>query len=145
MACSGAYADYNDFTLYWCNTCANDDDAGRINSFLRLAAGKIHAALQAQNQCTCTLTTWAVDYLKELNVLAAVAFYNCPCIRITDEERSAAMQYVTEQLTQLRSGQLTVCEGDTGNEYPVVGWAEIGVTDRNTATIIHNRILRRGV
>lgn len=140
--CDSAFATIDDFTAYWCNTCLADDDAARVNRYLRLAASKIHAALQAQAACDCAPAGWAADYLTELNIVAAVAFYNCPCTRITPEERQAAITYVTDQLTQLRSGQLTICEGDSGTEYPAVGWAEYGITDRNQARIIYNRWLR---
>ncbi len=139
MVQSGAYATVEDFAEFLDLDCSYPGDISRLNRYLELAAGKIHAALAAQDANECALAPWAMDYLKELNVLAVIAFYNCPCARIDSDMRKAAITYVTEQLSQLRSGQLSVCEGDTGNESPAIGWVQYSITDRNAVNIVLNK------
>jgi len=41
-------------------------------------------------------------------------------------------------LKALRDGEVIVCEGDTGKNYPAVAWAEIAHSDWEAAQIINN-------
>lgn len=115
-----------------------------IERFLDIAASDIHVALAASGACDCALAGWANEYLKKLNVIDAAIYHKCPCgsAKLTDNERSAFLRWISEQLKALRKGELEVCQGATGADFPAVGWAEQSLTDRNTAQIIWNSWLR---
>lgn len=137
MACSGAYATANDYAIYYC-VSLDDSCAAQLSAFLKLAAGGIHAARQASDQCDCDLAAWAVDYLKELNLLLALR-YNCPCVKplLSDEAKAAMMEAAHNDLIAIRNGEIQLCSG-TGTAYPAFGTAEIAWTEFATAQIIAN-------
>jgi hypothetical protein len=145
MSCSGPYADANDFGNYFC-IAVHEDDEPVVNRTLRLAASRIHAARQASDQCGCDLSEWAADHLMELNIWVAAAVYNCPCssLKLTDEQKQFIMEQAREDLTLIRTGQVELCSGETGTEYPAVAWAERSLTVYSTREIIRNRFLREG-
>jgi hypothetical protein len=117
-----------------------------IEHYLNIAASDIHAALAASGACDCTLASWATGYLEKLNIIDAAAYYQCPCGQpsMTDDQRRAYLEWASEQLTLIRTGQLELCHGATGADFPAVGWAEQGWTDFATAQIIMNTDLRSG-
>jgi hypothetical protein len=86
------------------------------------------------------------DFLGKLNIVEAGAFHQCSCglpgQRLSDEERRLWLEWSNEQLTNLRQGNLDVCEGATGAEYPSWGWAAQSLTPWTSAEIIRNRLLR---
>ena len=100
MSCSGPYADANDFGNYFCIPVREDDEPV-VNRALRLAAGSIHAARQASDQCSCDLAEWASDYLMQLNIWIAVATYNCPCssLKLTFDQKKFMMEQAQNDLT----------------------------------------------
>lgn len=115
-----------------------------IERFLDIAASDIHSALAASGACDCTLASWATEYLKKLNVIDAAILHKCPCgsAKLTDNERSAYLRWISAELKSLRMGNLEVCQGATGADFPAVGWAEQSLTDRNAAGIVWNSFLR---
>ncbi len=115
-----------------------------IERFLDIAASDIHAALAASGACDCALAGWANEYLKKLNVIDAAIYHNCPCgsAKLSDNERLAHLRWISEQLVSLRKGELEVCQGATGADFPAVGWAEQSLTDRNAAQITWHAFLR---
>lgn len=143
MACSGTYADSNDFAQYWCIELCEEDEA-RLNRALRLAATRIHAARAASGGCDCSLDTWVADYLMELNILIAVVTYNCKCtnLRLTAEEKAVYLEGVTADLTLIREGKIELCAGETGSDFPAVARAEQGWDEFSQAQIIINDGLR---
>lgn len=147
MSCSGAYATAAEFETQWFYDfdLASDVDATtEINALLAKAAGRIHASLQASGQCDCTLEGWATDYLKELNMVAAVVMFNIPAVRLSEDQRTKYNEYLREQLELIRTGQLELCQGETAKAFPAFGVAELALTDRNAARIIDNRRRREG-
>ena len=142
MACTGAYATFQQYADFFCITCTDSDCENTINSFLELAAADIHAALAATGACDCTLANWAEQFLAKLNIIEAAAYYQCPdkcgAPRLSDEMRQAYIQWIDNQLQMLSSGQLDVCDGATGKDFPALGWAQQGWTNRATAEIIFN-------
>lgn len=143
MACATSYADANDFAQYWCFEMCEEDEA-QLNKNLRKAATRINAARHASDQCDCTLAGWASEFLNELNIRIAAVTYRCKCTgwRMTDEERAALMQAVSDDLTLIREGGVELCAGETGKDYPYTGAAEQGVSEFARAEIIANDVLR---
>jgi len=139
MTCTGAYADVSDFEAKFCKS-VNEADAAEICRNLRLAASNIKGALAAQRACDCDFSDWALDFVKDLNVIIAAAFFKCPCTNITIEDRKQYAEWATAQLALIRSGELELCSGATGTLYPAVGYAQYSFTERNAATLIVNEL-----
>lgn len=119
--------------------------AAHINRILVRSAGMINLALQSASACDCTFSAEAEAALQHLNIVIAAAFYACNCGKsavIVGDVRRDYQRWAQEMLTELRDGRLEVCEGETGSDYPVLGWAERALTPHNVADIIRNRLLR---
>jgi len=147
MSCSGAYATAEDFVTQWWYSFDlpnNADIESDLDSLLAKSAGRIHAALQASGQCDCTLASWATDYLKELNMVAAAVMFNIPAVRLSQEQRAMFNDYLREQLELIRKNEIELCQGETAKALPAFGVAEIAITDRNAARIIDNVRQRTG-
>ncbi len=144
MSCQEVYATAEDYASWWCVEIGCAEDEAVINNFLRIAASDINAALAASGQCDCTLASWALEYLKKIDVIDAAIYHRCSCARpqLTDEMRQAFLTWMNEQLALIRQGKLELCAGATGAEYPAIGWAEYSFTDYNAAQIIVNTQLR---
>jgi len=110
-----------------------------MESRLTVVAGNINAALAANGQCDCTMSDWALEYLKKLNIVEASALYGCPCDQpgFTPEVRRDYFRWANDQLKLLYQGVLDVC-GMTGANFPAVGWAEHTTTEFATEQIIIN-------
>ena len=142
MACTGAYATFQQFADFFCIDCTDSDCQSIIENILDLAASDIHAALAATGACDCTLASWAQTFLAKLNIIEAAAYYQCPdecgMPRLSDEMKQAYISWIDNQLTKISSGELELCDGHTGKDYPSLGWAQQGWTNWTTAEIIYN-------
>lgn len=138
MACDGAFATADEFTQQWFYSF-DPEDKTEITPLLISSAGRIHAAMAATQQCDCALAGWAVAYLKELNMVAAAVMFNIPCVRLSDEQRTLYADYLADQLTLIRNGELELCDGETAKAYPAWGIAQYGLTDRAAAEIVNWR------
>ena len=145
MSCSGAYSNAEQFADWWCITITDEEEAG-LNAILADAATMLHAARGASGGCNCTLASWAAAYLRTMNNIIAAVFYNCKCtnLHLTPDEKQVYMTQVMQDLTNIRQGNIELCAGETGTEFPVTGWAEQGTTEFAQARIIANDILRNG-
>jgi len=141
VTCTGAYASVADFEAKFCQS-VNEADRAEICRNLQLAASNIKGALAAQGACDCTFADWALDFVKDLNVVIAAAFFKCRCTNISSDDRAAYAAWATEQLALIRSGELELCEGETGAQFPYTGWADQGTTEWARRDIIVNDILR---
>ena len=144
MTCANRYADANDFAAMFCESY-DESIESEINRKLELAAGNVNAALAAQGACDCTLARWARQYLIELNCIIALITYNCQCTTIralSSEDRATFAEWARDQLSQIRSGQLELCDGETGSEFPYTSWADQGTTEFARTRIIVNDVLR---
>jgi hypothetical protein len=112
-----------------------------IESMLDIAASDMHVALAAANACSCTFASWADAYLAKLNIIDAQVFYNCNCgNNKLDEDAKARLQtWVQTQLDLIRTGNLELCSGETGSDFPAIDWAEQSGTAFAAAEIIVNR------
>ena len=143
MSCAAPYAGHEDFAHFWCITVSPDEES-HLNRMLTLAATPIHAARAANGGCDCSLASWADTYLMMLNCMLAAATYNCKCsnLTLTTEEKANLLEATREDLTNIRQGNIELCDGETGAEFAVTGWAEQGVTLFSRIDIITNDILR---
>lgn len=121
-----------------------------IEHYLEVAAGDINAALHATGACDCTWASWvrntdtAVGFLGKLNIIDMAAYYSCQCgqPRLSDAMKQKYLDWMSQQLSMLVSGELEICDGETGSKFPSMGWAEQSHTDFQAAQIIWNDILR---
>ena len=111
-----------------------------IEHYLNVAAGDIHAARAAAAACDCVLAGWAADYLSKLNIIDAAAYHTCKCGKpaLSEDERMNILRWADEQLGLIRTGNIELCHGETGADFPAIGWAEQSLTDFATAQIIVN-------
>jgi hypothetical protein len=111
-----------------------------MERYIAKGASRINVSLLATGMCACTFNDYAADYLQELNLIAAAIMFHCPtCNRnMKTEERQFWSEWLNDQLELLRSGKLELCAGETGIDYPSIGWAAQSVTDWNHARIIVN-------
>ena len=148
MACNGAYADAGDFADFFCVEIDNDSQQEAvINNYLAISANTIHAARAASGGCGCSLASWAAEYLKFLNIVMAAAFYSCECGRpatsmMSDDTRNAYREWAQNELDNIRTQHIELCDGETGADFPVAGWAGQGWNEFVRTRIVLNDILR---
>lgn len=144
MTCSGAYSTAQEYADFWCLDPICAEEVITINSFLLRAASPINVSRRTIAACDCSITTDVNEYLKTLNTVLAAVMYNCPCgnARLTTDVKRMWMEWIQGELGGIRTGLIELCEGETGSEYPAMGWAEQGVTDFAAAQIIWNDVLR---
>lgn len=113
-------------------------ESSAIENALDIAAGDIHAFLASVGACDCTLAAWAANFLAKMNYIEAAAYYKCPCAspRFTETQRERLFEQMNDVMVQIRMGQLEVCAGHTGADFPAIGIAQMGVTDMAAARII---------
>lgn len=116
-------------------------EMGTIEHYLNISVAPIHAAMQAQNACSCTLASWAANYLAQLNIIAAAMYYTCPCMKpnLSDEMKQTYLAQLSAELVSIRKGEIELCAGETGADFPAIDWAEQSVTDFAAADIIWKR------
>lgn len=124
----------------------SQSERSAVEHYLTITASNIHAALASVGACDCTLASWALDYLKKINILETVWMYNCNCptVNLTPEERAAYRDDANTMLTNISSGALTVCQSSTSSQYPAIGYAEQNVNDFTARAIVARRIRRLG-
>ena len=117
-------------------------EIGAIESMLDIVASDIHQAMAAANACSCTLATWASAYLGKLNIIEAQIFYNCSCGNqpLTEEAKAHLQPWVSDQLNLIRTGNIELCSGETGSDFPAIDRAESSGTAFAAAEIIENRL-----
>lgn len=128
----------------------NGIEISTIEHYLNVAAGDIIVALAASDQCNCNWSSWAlssngtVGLLAKLNIIDAAAYYQCDCgqTRFSPAERDRYLRWMSEQLVQLRDGDLDICQGATGKNWPAMGIAQQAHTEFQAAEIVFNDILR---
>lgn len=122
------------------------DTVAMVESFLRIAAGDINAARESAGAGACVVSDAMDGFLRKLNVVGAAIMHNCPCARpnLSDAMRMSYLQWVGEQLTAIRTGDIELCQGYTGASYPAVGFAQMAWTDWRAAEIAIDQMLRDG-
>ena len=139
MACEGRYATAQEYADFFCiGTSLSATERSQIESVLDLSAGDIHAARQAVGACDCTVSAGVAMLLAKLNIILAGVFRNCPCApnNLTDAQSQFYLTWATERLIAISSGRWELCEGETGSDFPAVGWAEHAGTEFSRAETI---------
>lgn len=143
--CTGRFAEAEDYIDLFCNGSVDDPSLlAQINGYLDIAASDIHMALASVGACDCTLSSYAFDYLKKLNIIDAARLHNCPCAKITAEQRELYTNFINDNLQRIMSGDIELCEGYTGTIAPAWGTAEQNLTIFSAPDIILRRIQRNG-
>ena len=112
-----------------------------IETALDISVSDIHAALAASGACSCTFASWVTDYLAKLNIIEAMSFYNCSCggTGLSDDMKMKYMDWSAAQQELIRTGNIELCSGETGADFPSIDWAEQAVTAFAAAEIYVNR------
>jgi hypothetical protein len=145
MTCSGQYATADEYDTMMCSDLdlTDPDILAKINLYLRLAAADINSALSSVGACSCTMDTWAVDYLKKLNILDAAVIQNCPCGNtFTQDEKTMFLEWLNTQFQLIRQQNIELCAGFTGADYPAFATIEQSLTEWSEAGIIANTLER---
>lgn len=144
MTCNGAYSSAQEYANFWCLDPICQEEVITIDSFLIRAASPINVSRHTVAGCDCTISTAVNEYLKTLNSVLAAVMYNCPCgtAHLTLNEKRMWMEWAQGELNGIRTGLIELCEGETGSEFPSMGWAEQSVSDFAAAQIIWNDVLR---
>lgn len=119
-------------------------ERGQIEGALDIAASDIHLALAASAQCDCTWSSYSTQFASKLNIVDASSYYQgkCGSPKFTNEQRQGYLQWMNEQLRQIRTSETDLCAGATGADFPAVGYAEQVTTEFSRAEIVWNDIER---
>jgi len=144
MACSGRFAEAADYDALMCAGMDLTDPTilATVELYLDLAAADIHSAMAASDMCSCSLAAWTTNYLKKLNILDAAVIQQCPCGSMTDDMKSAYINWLNGQLELIRTGKIELCSGETGSEFPAFGDVPRAWTDWNTAEIMYQTLMK---
>ena len=113
------------------------------NMIIEMAAGEINATLQASDQLSCTKDDNMLALLEQLNVVRAALLLEFDNIRtLSPEELNRQDAHFNEIMGMIRTGELAVCQNQTGRDYPAFSVAEVGYTDHAKAQIYLNRLAR---
>ena len=129
---------------------ANGLELDTVEHYLYVAASDINAALHATGACDCTWASWVtnsgdtIGFLAKLNIIDAAAYHNCRCgnPRFNNSQQERFLNWMSTQLEMLVTGRLEICHGETGADFPAMGWASQSFTDFQAAQIVWNDILR---
>jgi len=146
MTCSSTYASAAEYNEFFCLTLdiTDPDTLANVTRTLALAASDVNAALSAAGACSCTLASWAADYVKKLQLIDSSVIYRCPCgPHLSDEERRLSLEWLNQQFQLIRENKIDLC-GQTGAESPAWGSINYNFNPFNAAQIISNRIDRYG-
>jgi hypothetical protein len=145
MGCATMYATAAEYNNTFCVDLdlADPDVVTEIETALKSAAGQISVSIAAVGACNCTFSAGVLAYLSNLNIVLAAINKSCPCMPTIDaDERRDLREWANDQLKLIRTGEIPICEGDTGSLYPAFGWAENNLTQWSPEEIIYNRRLR---
>lgn len=119
-------------------------EIAQIEEYLDLAASDLHVALASVGACDCVLAPWANKLLAKLNVIEAAVIYNCPCgnPKLDDVTHGRWMTWLDRQMELIMTGQLELCSGYTGANYPAGDSIAQSLTEWTTAEIMYNTMLR---
>lgn len=120
-------------------------EIAQIEEYLDLAASDLHVALASVGACDCVLASWANRLLAKLNVIEAAVVYNCPCgsAKLDNDTRGRWMAWIDGQMQLIITGQLELCAGYTGANYPAGDSISQSLTEWTTAEIMYDAMLRQ--
>jgi len=113
-----------------------------VELYVQQGAARINAALAATAQCDCTFAGWANTLLENMNLIASSLLIYGRCgVGFTDDQREFWSGWLNDQLELIRTGQIDVCLGATGPNYPAYGTATRAVTRWQRAQIVANDLM----
>ena len=140
------YISADNYARIYCMDMAIDADARlTIETLLDRAAGPIDAARLSVGASSCTVSTSVSHTLELVNAIFAAVIWNCPCAPAMPEEaKDRQLNWAQSIVDAIGSGELEVCEGETGVNFPAVALPQIGWNDAIAAEIYHNYLTRTG-
>jgi len=120
----------------------NAEQVATVQTYLRIGAGDITVALMAVGAQNCSISC-ADAFVRNLNVVLAAVKHACPCERpnLTENARMQFLQWSTEVLRNIWTGELELCDGETGSNFPAVGIAQQAWTAWRAAEIVLDSLL----
>lgn len=114
-------------------------DETLIQNHINMAKGEIDMALAAFGQGDCDLSEAATGFLKLLNVIGTVLITEFDNVRfLTEGDLARYQQWKDGMINRLISGEITVCDGETGINYPAFATAERAYTPEGAVKILQN-------
>ncbi len=150
MGCTGAYATKEQYSEWWgyyqyaidLNKMTAEEQAALDNQ-LTMAAGRIHLALQQVGACECALTEAALEFLKQVNIVATAVMYRAPGgPRLTGDDARWWLDWVGSQLTLIEQGKIDMC-GSSSADFPAADIAQHSWTTWSAEKLIRNRALKK--
>jgi len=145
MACETSYATTQEYIDLWCIDDAPTEMRRRITSVLKMASGPINLARASVNGCDCTPSAAGEQALSFLSCVMAAVMYDCPCgsAGMDDSMKQTYLaQVINPMLGEIRDQTLELCEGETGSTWPALGYAAVGWTGYNRASIYLDQFRR---
>jgi hypothetical protein len=139
---------YSEFWGYWQHKIDLDrfspEEVTALDSQLQIAAGDINQMIRQVGALDCSFDSYALDFLTKLNCINTAVTYRVPCgPRLTDDDLRYWTDWLDKMFGMIRTGELELCEGSTGKNYPAFEIAQQSWTEFNAVQLIRNRALRR--
>jgi hypothetical protein len=119
-----------------------------LEGVLDKAVSPIQVSLLTAGMCDCTLEPASLSYLATLNIVSAAilpACLNCGLMRPdwpASADRKNWMDWLNQELSQIRKGEIELCQGETGKDFPALAWAEVNYNKFSEAEIWYNVVRR---
>lgn len=152
---SGVITAVTDTTVTATGVTWNNGDAFRVSTmngteiataehYLNITAVDITIAVRSVGACDCTWWSEFDDWARKINIIEAGILHRCPCAspQISDAQLQIFSQWADQQLQRITTMEFDPCDGETGKNWPVTGWAEQAVNEFAAGNIIFNDILR---
>jgi len=147
MGCPTSYVTADQVAEFFCRLNGyNAEDPPfeeDVDRYIEDGAALINAALAQRATCDCTFASWATTLLRQMNLIAAALAIICPGCgeSFSKDQRQYWSEWMNDKLTLLRTGEIEVCDGATGPNFPAYGVAQQGLTSHVRAQIIANDVL----
>lgn len=124
--------------IFGIQNCLDASTRIRIETLLNFAAGPIDAALNSVGAADCTISPAARATLQMINCIYAAVVWNCPCSEEwSDSDKQRYLEWAQSHVQAIGRGEIEVCEGATGTNYPAVAMPQIAWNDAIAAEIIY--------
>ena len=142
MSCQELWAAPSQYAAFWCVEIGGCDEEATVKNYLRRASSSINMAIKAQGACDCTMSSESIAYLRDLAIVLAVVYHSCPCARphLSDAQLALYSRQASDELSMIRKGEIELCAGQTGSDFPAIGWASQSWTPFNAARLIHENL-----
>jgi len=124
----------------------NGSELATAEHYLNITAVDITIAVRSVGACDCQWWAEFDEWAKKINIIEAAVLHKCPCASpsLSDGQMQILLEWADKQLERVRSMEFDPCDGETGKDYPVTGWAEQAKTPFAAADVIFNNLQRNG-